>query len=73
MWDPPFVDRDEKTGKVVRFVLTSYKQIGTDSQGFIRFSTNEGQTWSTSTQVPQWHRVNEVTLLRAGNGDLVAG
>jgi len=75
IWDPPLVDRNPKTGKVIRLAQTSYQQTGTsqDSQSFLRFSTNEGQTWSKSIKVPQWWGVNEVTLLRAGNGDLVAG
>ena len=75
VWDPPLVDRNPKTGKVIRLAQTSYQQTGTsqDSQAFIHFSTDEGKTWSKSIQVPQWHGVNEVALLRAGNGDLVAG
>ena len=75
IWDPPLTDRDPKTGKVIRLAQTSYQQSGTsqDSHAFIRFSTDEGQTWSKSIQVPQWHGVNEVTLVRAGNGDLVVG
>lgn len=72
MWDSPLVERDEKTGKGIRLALTCYKVIGSDCQGFLRFSTDEGKTWSKSIKVPQWHGVNEVTLLRAGNGDLVA-
>ena len=73
MWDPPLVDLDPKTGEFIRLAETGYEQSGTDSQAFIRFSTDEGQTWTKSIKVPQWHGVNEVALLRAGNGDLVAG
>ena len=72
IWDPPLVDRDEKTGTVIRLAETGYAQTGTNSQAYIRFSTDEGQAWSKSIKVPQWHGANEVTLLRAGNGDLVA-
>jgi len=42
-------------------------------QGYIRFRTDAGKTWSESIKVPQWEDVTEVTLLRAGNGDLIAG
>jgi hypothetical protein len=75
IWDPPLVDRDPQTGKVTQLAQTSYQQTGTsqDSQAFLRFSPDEGQTWGRSIQVPQWRGVNEVALLRAGNGDLVAG
>ena len=72
IWDPPLVDRDRKTGKTVRLAEAGYAQTGTNSQAYIRFSTDEGQTWSKSIKVPQWHGVNEVALFRAGNGDLVA-
>jgi hypothetical protein len=72
-WDPPLVDRDQKTGKFIRLAETGYTQTGTNSQAYIRFSTDEGQSWSKSIKVPQWHHVNEVALFRAGNGDLVAG
>ena len=75
IWDPPLVDRDATTGKVIRLAQTSYGQTGTsqDSQAHIRFSTDEGRTWSEPIAVPQWLGVNEVALIRAANGDLVAG
>lgn len=77
-WDPMLVDRDPKTGKVVRLVETRYKDIGhfgtADyySQGNIRFSADEGKTWSKDIDVPQWKGINEVVLCRAKNGDIVA-
>jgi hypothetical protein len=77
-WDPMLVDKDPETGKVVRLVETRYKENGTFgtpeyfSQGCVRFSTDEGKTWSKEINVPQWKRVNEVVLCRAKNGDLVA-
>ena len=72
IWDPPLVDRAPKLGAGVRLAQTSYLQVGTQSQGFIRFSTDEGKTWSKSIGAPQWYGTNEVRLLRAANGDLVA-
>ena len=78
IWDPPLVERDQKTGKVSRLALTSYTRLYPPDVerncpcGFIRFSTDEGTTWSDSIQVPQWERFNEVALVRASNGDLVA-
>lgn len=77
-WDPMLVDKDPETGKVIRLVETRYKGYGTFgtadyfSQGCIRFSTDEGKTWSKEIDVPQWKRINEVVLCRAKNGDLVA-
>ena len=72
IWDPPLVDRDPRTGKIIQLAETGYRQSGTDSQASIRFSTDLGQTWSRSITVPEWHGVNEVSLFRAGNGDLLA-
>jgi uncharacterized lipoprotein YddW (UPF0748 family) len=72
IWDPPLVDRHPKTGKITQLAETGYVQSGTSSQAYIRFSTDEGQTWSQSIKVPQWQGVNEAYLFRAGNGDLLA-
>jgi hypothetical protein len=77
-WDPMLVDKDPKTGKVIRLVDTRYKGHGTFdtptyySQGCIRFSTDEGKTWSKEIDVPQWKGINEIVLCRAKNGDMVA-
>ena len=77
-WDPMLVDKDPKTGNIVRLVETRYAGNGTFdtaayfSQGIIRFSTDEGKTWSKEIRVPQWKGVNEIVLCRAKNGDLVA-
>ena len=60
------------TGKITRLAETGYTQTGTGSQAYIRFSTDEGKTWSRSIKVPQWRGANEVNLFRAGNGDLLA-
>lgn len=72
IWDPPLVDRDPRTGKITQLAETGYAQSGTSSQAYIRFSTDVGRTWNKSIKVPQWQGVNEVSLLRAGNGDLLA-
>lgn len=77
-WDPMLVDRNPETGKVVRLVETRYKENGVFdtpgyfSQGCVRFSTDEGKTWSTEIDVPQWKGLNEIVLCRAKNGDIVA-
>jgi len=82
IWDPPLIDRDPKTGKIIRLAETGYTALdvpkaqrdrGYIVQAYIRFSTDEGKTWSESIKVPQWEGVTEVNLLRAGNGDLIAG
>ena len=69
MWDPPLVDRDRNTGQVVRILSTGYSQ---NSQAFMRTSTDMGQTWGGNVRVPQWSAFNEVALVRAANGDIVA-
>lgn len=81
VWDPLFVDRDQKTGKINRLIETGYTMDTAKwesasgpgySQGVIRTSTDEGRTWSRGVFVPEWNAVSEVALARAGNGDLVA-
>jgi len=76
-WDPMLVDRDEN-GQAVRLAEARYSengafgQPGYYSQGSIRFSTDEAQTWSPEIEVPEWRGANEIALLRAANGDIVA-
>ena len=77
-WGPLLVDTDPHTGKVVRLMETRYKECGVygnddyTSQGCVRFSTDEGQTWGKEIEVPEWRGVNEVEQIRANNGDIVA-
>jgi len=80
-WHPYFVDRDSRTGEVKRLVATgcncsgefnSAKDPTASYQAYIRSSTDGGRTWGQDVQVPQWRAVNEVALLRAENGDLIA-
>ncbi|MDA1215134.1 MAG: sialidase family protein, partial [Planctomycetota bacterium] len=73
IWDPPLVDRDTRTGKLLRILETGYTG-STDGgqQAYLRESTDEGETFGQATQVPQWKKVSEVALIRAKNGDLVA-
>ncbi len=79
-WEPYLVDRDPKTGKVTLIAETAYSHegdkyptMGYFSQSYIRFSTDEGKTWSEEIAVPEWKGINEVTLFRAKNGDMIAG
>jgi hypothetical protein len=69
IWDPLFVERDEATGAMTRLAETGYSP---DNQGYLRFSADAGRTWSAGVGVPQWKGINEVTILRAANGDWVA-
>jgi hypothetical protein len=71
-WDAMLVDRDPATGSVVRLAETGYNVSNGWSQAFIRFSADEGLNWSEALTVPQWSTINEVALVRARNGDLVA-
>jgi hypothetical protein len=70
-WDPYLVDIDPKTGNVVRIAETGYS-CSEGTQAEIRFSYDEGRTWSQSIVVPEWKGLNEVALVRAANGDIVA-
>lgn len=78
-WDPMLVDRDE-SGKITRLLEGRYWHTGREwdsgtgpySQGCIWHSEDLGLTWSKEVKVPQWLGVNEVALIRAKNGDIVA-
>ena len=67
--DPPLVDRDPNTGKIIRILSTAYRK---NNQAFMRTSTDMGKTWGPNIDVPQWDGYNEVALVRAANGDIVA-
>ena len=80
-WAPLLVDKDSITGKVTRIVGSCFstdKGEGSSAeddgpwQGYIRFSADEGQTWTDAVKVPQWKGFNEVAIIRAQNGDIVA-
>ena len=79
MWDPLLVLQDVQ-GKATKLLEASYRETGVPwgspdgfySQAYFRSSADEGETWSEDVKVPQWLGVNEVNLIRAANGDLVA-
>ena len=76
-WHSDLIDRDPQTGQVIRMVATGNSHEGEKwpkgtTVAFIRFSKDEGQTWSECIRVPQWHGFSEISLVRAQNGDLVA-
>ena len=71
-WDPYLVERDAKTGTLTRLMETGYDYQHERSQAFLRSSTDGGTNWSPAAKIPQWEGVNEVALLRAANGHLIA-
>ncbi len=75
-WDPILVDKDPKTGKIIRLIVSDYRQVDPaalySSQASVFFSEDEGKTWSQPVTPPQWKGVNEVAFVRAKNGDLIA-
>jgi hypothetical protein len=78
-WDPVVVDRD-KSGNIVRMLESRWNETGYDrndprykySQAYLWTSEDVGKTWSKEVPIPQWYGVNEVALVRAKNGDLIA-
>ncbi|MCC6694050.1 MAG: exo-alpha-sialidase [Candidatus Hydrogenedentes bacterium] len=76
-WDPLWVDR-APDGLPERLIETGYTwkkkpEVEKDhQQGYIRFSTDLGKTWTPGNPVPEWKEVSEVVMLRAANGTLVA-
>jgi hypothetical protein len=73
-WDPLLVDRESATGAVTRLMTFCSDHPGPDGyfQGYVRFSADEGCSWTGEIRVPEWHRVNEVAFIRAANGHIVA-
>lgn len=79
MWDPLLVLKDSAGGPA-RLLEASWRETGVPwgsadgfySQGYLRFSTDEAKTWSAEVKVPQWLGVNEMNVIRAASGDLVA-
>jgi len=79
VWDPLLVVKNSE-GHVRKLFEASWRPTGVAwgspegsySQGYFRSSTDEGHTWSDEVKVPQWLGVNEVNMIQASNGDLVA-
>jgi len=81
-WDPLLVDRDE-SGRIIRLAEVRYHETGYGrndpdparkfDQAVIWFSADVGRTWSEPRTVPEWYGVNELALVRAKNGDIIAG
>ncbi len=79
IWDPLLVLKDS-TGRIEKILEASWRPTGVAwgspdgfySQAYFRQSLDEGRTWSAEVKVPQWLGVNEIQLIRAANGDLVA-
>jgi len=71
-WDPYLVDRDAKTGTLTRLMETGYGHLHGRFQAYLRSSTDGGTSWSQAAKIPQWDGVDEVALLRAANGHLIA-
>jgi hypothetical protein len=78
VWDPPLVERDGASGKVIRIAETGYTLMrpsvdaNIHQQAYIRCSSDAGQSWGEAVRVPQWDGVSEVALLRTRNGNLLA-
>jgi hypothetical protein len=73
-WDPMLVDKDAKTENVTRLMSFCSDNMQPDGhfQGYVRFSSDQGLSWSNEIKVPQMYRVNETAFVRAANGDIVA-
>lgn len=79
VWDPLLVIQDERD-RVTKLLEASYRPTGAPrgspaghySQAYLRVSVDEGRTWNTEVEVPQWLGVNELSLIVARNGDWVA-
>jgi hypothetical protein len=80
IWNPIFLSRGADGKGALRLIETGYSMdtaawesnSGIYSRGHLRFSTDEGQTWSPAIAPPTWASASEIALARAANGDLVA-
>ncbi len=78
-WDTALVLSLETPEKPARLMEAGYRETGIPwgteggafSQGYLRESLDGGKTWQ-ETKVPEWLGLNEITLIKAGNGDIVA-
>ena len=79
VWNPLLIVKNAE-GNGTKWFEASWKPTGVPwgssegfySQAMIRSSVDEGRTWSKAVNVPQWLGVNEVSMIEAANGDLVA-
>ncbi|HIG53861.1 MAG TPA: exo-alpha-sialidase [Candidatus Handelsmanbacteria bacterium] len=74
-WDRPTIERDAQTGKVTKIWETAYIEDHSRkiwSQAYLRSSEDQGRTWSDFREIPEWSATNEVCIVRAKNGTLVA-
>ena len=73
-WDPLLVDRDTRSGKILRLMSYCSDNLQPDGhfQGYVRFSSDEGASWTGEIKVPELYRVNEVAFVRARNRDIIA-
>lgn len=78
-WDPALIDRAED-GTITRLLEGRWKETGRAwesgtgaySQGYTSFSSDLAKTWSAENLIPEWLGVNEVAMIRARNGSIVA-
>jgi len=74
-WDPPVV-LGPAGGGLYHLAVSGWSHITSPapahSQGYIRYSSDSGATWGPPEPVSQWTDVNEVTLIKAANGNLIA-
>jgi hypothetical protein len=66
---PMLVDKDTESNKVTRLTEAGFDEGPDFSDGYLRYSRDVGLTWSEAVEMP-W--TSETTLLRAGNGDIIA-
>jgi len=79
-WLPALVDTDPQTGKVTRVLRGFWTALrkwipglrGPYCQARVKSSYDEGKSWQDEVIPKEWLSVNEVTLVRAKNGDIVA-
>jgi hypothetical protein len=73
-----YADTDTETGRVTRIIASGYREStltfeeGGSSIAGIRSSYDSGLTWTKTLLVPEWYGYNEVTIIKAPNGDLIA-
>ena len=79
LWHPP-ARYDAGDGNPNHLIEQGWEGTGVEwgsdagpySEGFLRFSEDNGLTWGREIKIPEWISISEGTIIQAANGDLVA-
>jgi len=74
-WDPVCVINNSSGQKIIQIGYSANGELGTKnyySQPFVRISYDTGNTWTKPRKIDELKGYNEINVVQANNGDLVA-